>query len=42
VDGWRGATDGRLSLHSPGDQLTYDELVAAHTLALESWETAAA
>jgi hypothetical protein len=41
VPGWRIATDGRLILHSPGDQLTYDELVAANTLALESWETAA-
>ncbi|MEY9871128.1 hypothetical protein ABH931_000593 [Streptacidiphilus sp. MAP12-33] len=41
VPGWRVATDGRLILHSPGDQLTYDELVAANTLALESWETAA-
>jgi hypothetical protein len=41
VPGWRIATDGRLILHSPGDQLSYDELVAAHTLALQSWETAA-
>jgi hypothetical protein len=41
VPGWRIATDGRLILHSPGDQLTYAELVAANTLALESWETAA-
>jgi hypothetical protein len=41
VPGWRIATDGRLILHSPGDQLTYDELVAANTLALEFWETAA-
>jgi IclR helix-turn-helix domain len=41
VPGWRIATDGRLILHSPGDQLTYEELVAANTLALESWETAA-
>jgi len=41
VPGWRVATDGRLILHSPGDQLTYEELVAANTLALESWETAA-
>jgi hypothetical protein len=41
VPGWRIATDGRLILHSPGDQLTYDELVAANTLALQSWETAA-
>jgi hypothetical protein len=41
VPGWRVATDGRLILHSPGDQLTYDELVAANALALESWETAA-
>ncbi|MEY9968365.1 hypothetical protein ABIA33_006449 [Streptacidiphilus sp. MAP12-16] len=41
VPGWRIATDGRLILHSPGDQLTYEELVAANTLALQSWETAA-
>jgi hypothetical protein len=41
VPGWRIATDGRLILHSPGDQLTYAELVAANTLALQSWETAA-
>ncbi|MEZ0070097.1 sulfur relay (sulfurtransferase) DsrF/TusC family protein [Streptacidiphilus sp. MAP12-20] len=41
VPGWRVATDGRLILHGPGDQLTYDELVAANTLALQSWETAA-
>jgi len=41
VPGWRVATDGRLILHSPGDQLTYEELVAANTVALESWETAA-
>jgi hypothetical protein len=41
LPGWRIATDGRLILHSPGDQLTYAELVAANTLALQSWETAA-
>jgi hypothetical protein len=41
VPGWRIATDGRLILHSPSDQLTYEELVAANTLALASWETAA-
>jgi DNA-binding transcriptional regulator YhcF (GntR family)/sulfur relay (sulfurtransferase) DsrF/TusC family protein len=41
VPGWRIATDGRLILHSPSDHLTYAELVAANTLALQSWETAA-
>jgi hypothetical protein len=41
VPGWRVATDGRLILHSPGDQRTYADLVAANTLALQSWETAA-
>jgi len=41
LPGWRVATDGRLILHSPGDQLTYEELVAANTLALRCWETAA-
>ena len=41
VPGWRVATDGRLILHSPGDQLPHEELVAANALALKSWETAA-
>ncbi|RAG82474.1 hypothetical protein DN069_27575 [Streptacidiphilus pinicola] len=41
VSGWQVATDGRLILLSPGDDRSYDELVAAHTTALHEWETAA-
>ncbi|WP_372458008.1 helix-turn-helix domain-containing protein [Streptantibioticus parmotrematis] len=37
---WRVATDGRLILITPADQRTYDELAAAHAVALTEWETA--
>ncbi|WP_235614015.1 hypothetical protein [Streptomyces olivochromogenes] len=38
---WRLATDGRLILITPTDQLSYDELAAAHAQALSEWESAA-
>ena len=41
VSGWQVANDGRLILLSPGDERSYDELVAAHTSALQEWESAA-
>ncbi|MGW3445683.1 helix-turn-helix domain-containing protein [Streptomyces sp. NPDC001076] len=39
ADGWRVATDGRLILITPAGQRTYDELAAAHTQALNEWES---
>ncbi|MFM9655457.1 helix-turn-helix domain-containing protein [Streptomyces scabiei] len=38
---WRVATDGRLILITPSDQRSYDELAAAHTEALNEWNSAA-
>ncbi|WP_416974716.1 hypothetical protein [Streptomyces sp. 4F14] len=38
---WRIATDGRLLLITPADQLSYDELAAAYTEALNEWESVA-
>ncbi len=39
--GLRVATDGHLILITPADQLSYDDLVAAHQQALHEWESAA-
>lgn len=41
VSGWQMASDGRLILLSPGDDLTHAELTQAHQLALQEWESAA-
>ncbi|MFC1435306.1 helix-turn-helix domain-containing protein [Streptacidiphilus sp. N1-3] len=41
VPGWRVASDGRLILLTPSDELTHAELAAAHTRALHEWESAA-